>query len=171
MIEHEFLFLGLLADRPKHGYEIKRQIEEDLAPNIGLRIKSIYYPLMKMEKEGLIIQETHRQGRFPEKYVYQITPKGLKKFNRLIQESFSAIERPFFQIDLSLYFLHLAPKETAKRRLKKRVGMLHRIAKDVTHIRDRAQSAYSQSAYLIHQHNLDLIQAEIASTLKLIEKI
>ncbi len=39
MIENELLFLGLLAEGPKHAYEIKRQIEEDLAPNIGLRIK------------------------------------------------------------------------------------------------------------------------------------
>ena len=52
MIENEFLFLGLLAEGPKHGYEIKRQLEEDLSPNIGLQIKSIYYPLQKMETTG-----------------------------------------------------------------------------------------------------------------------
>ena len=35
MIENEFLFLGLLAEGPKHGYEIKRQIEKELVPAIG----------------------------------------------------------------------------------------------------------------------------------------
>ena len=70
MIENELLFLGLLSDGPKHGYEIKRQIEEDLEPNIGLKIKSIYYPLKKMEEIGLIEKEVGRQGRWPEKYVY-----------------------------------------------------------------------------------------------------
>ena len=34
MIEHELLFLGLLKDGPKHGYEIKRQIEEELLKHI-----------------------------------------------------------------------------------------------------------------------------------------
>ena len=50
MIEHELLFLGLLKEGPKHGYEIKKMIEEDLSQFIGLKIKSIYYPLKKMEK-------------------------------------------------------------------------------------------------------------------------
>ena len=53
MIEHEMLFLGLLMDGPKHGYEIKRRIEEELFPFIGLKIKSIYYPLKKMELEKM----------------------------------------------------------------------------------------------------------------------
>ena len=43
MIENELLFLGLLVEGPKHGYEIKLQLEEDLGPNVGLQIKSIYY--------------------------------------------------------------------------------------------------------------------------------
>lgn len=99
MIENEFLFLGLLAEGPKHGYEIKLQLEEDLAPNIGIQIKSIYYPLQKMESTGLIEKEVgRREGRFPEKYVYSITPKGKKKFYELIEQSFLSLERPFFQL-------------------------------------------------------------------------
>ena len=42
MIEHEFLFLGLLASGPKHGSDIKRQIESEIIPATGIRIKSIY---------------------------------------------------------------------------------------------------------------------------------
>ena len=76
MIEHELLFLGLLKDGPKHGYEIKRQIEEDMFPFVGLKIKSIYYPLKKMEKLGLIKKDIGREGKFPEKYVYSLTTKG-----------------------------------------------------------------------------------------------
>ena len=113
MIENEFLFLGLLAEGPKHGYEIKLQLEEDLSPNIGLQIKSIYYPLQKMESSGLIEKEMgRREGRFPEKYVYRITPKGRKKFDELIEQSLLSLERPFFQIDLAFYFLPLVDKNT-----------------------------------------------------------
>ena len=122
MIENEFLFLGLLAEGPKHGYEIKLQLEEDLSPNIGLQIKSIYYPLQKMESTGLIEKEIgRREGRFPEKYVYRITPKGRKKFDELIEHSLLSVERPFFQIDLAFYFLPLVDKSMAKRRLKGQV--------------------------------------------------
>jgi DNA-binding PadR family transcriptional regulator len=169
MIENEFLFLGLLAERPKHGYEIKRQIEEDLQPNIGLKIKSIYYPLKKMEEAGLIEKQTDREGNWPEKYVYRITSKGRKKFDVMISESFLTIDRPFFQMDLSLYFLPLVDKAMAKKRLKARYVLLRRLAKELTKLKEKA--ANSKPSYLILQHGLALIEAEISSTNSLIEQL
>ncbi len=170
MIEHEFLFLGLLAQGPKHGYEIKRQIKEDLEPNIGLKLKSIYYPLKKMEQERLIEKEVGRQGRWPEKNVYRITAKGKKKFDALIGESFLSIERPFFQMDLSLYFLPLADKPMAKRRLKRRLALLKKVSKELAKLYTKAIQS-SKSTRLILQHDLCLVDAEIASTAQLIDQL
>ena len=169
MIENEFLFLGLLAEGPKHGYEIKRQLEEDLAPNVGLVIKSIYYPLQKMESNGLIEKEMgRREGRFPEKYVYRITPKGRKKFDALIEHSFLSIERPFFQIDLAFYFLPLVDKSMAKRRLKIRFTLLKKVRKELTLLQS---SAKTKILSLILQHDLDLVEAEINSTQKIVNQL
>jgi DNA-binding PadR family transcriptional regulator len=169
MIENEFLFLGLLAEGPKHGYEIKLQLEEDLGPNIGLQIKSIYYPLSKMEQAGLIEKEIgRREGRFPEKYVYRITPKGRKKFDELIGQSLLSIERPFFQIDLAFYFLPLVDKNMAKRRLKVRFTLLKKVKKDLTILQSAAKT---KTLSLILQHDLDLVEAEINSTKKIIEQL
>ena len=92
MIEHEMLFLGLLMEGPKHGYEIKRIIEEDIYPLVGLRVKSIYYPLRKMEQLGLVNKDVGRAGKWPEKFVYSITDKGQKIFDHLISESFVNFE-------------------------------------------------------------------------------
>jgi DNA-binding PadR family transcriptional regulator len=169
MIENEFLFLGLLAERPKHGYEIKLQLEEDLSPNIGLQIKSIYYPLQKMESSGLIVKDMGRkEGRFPEKYVYSITPKGRKKFEELIEQSLVSVERPFFQIDLAFYFLPLVDKNMAKRRLKARVTLLKKVKKELTLLQTAAKTKILS---LILQHDLDLVEAEINSTLKVISQL
>ena len=169
MIENEFLFLGLLAEGPKHGYEIKLQLEEDLAPKIGLQIKSIYYPLQKMEGAGLIVKEGgRREGRFPEKYVYSITPKGKKKFEKLIEQGFLSIERPFFQIDLALYFLPLVDKTMAKRRLKARVSLLTKVKKQLAFLQSPEKTKILS---LILQHNLDLVEAEINATQKIIHQL
>jgi DNA-binding PadR family transcriptional regulator len=169
MIENEFLFLGLLAEGPKHGYEIKLQLEEDLAPNVGLQIKSIYYPLQKMESSGLVEREmASRSGRFPEKHVYRITPKGRKKFDELIEHSFLSVERPFFQIDLALYFLPLVDKVMAKRRLKVRFTLLKKVKKELTVLQSAAKTKILS---LILQHDLDLVEAEISSTQKIINQL
>ncbi len=170
MIEQELLFLGLLMEGPKHGYEIKRQIEEDLVPFLGLKIKSIYYPLRKMEKLGLVTKDVGREGLFPEKFVYKITEKGKKIFDHLLTENFLSIERPYFNVDLSLYFLPYVDKKIAQRRLRARVIFLKRIQRDLENMRKNLNNA-STHLQVILDHDIDLVCAEIKSISRLIETL
>ena len=171
MIEHEMLFLGLLMDGPKHGYEIKRKIEEELFPFVGLKVKSIYYPLKKMERLSLVEKDVGREGKWPEKFFYSITPKGKKIFDHLITESFLSIERPFFNIDLSLYFLQYVDKKIAQRKLKGRVIFLRRIQRDLQKLVEKNISDGSEHLPIILEHDLDLVKAEIKSIARLIETL
>lgn len=168
MIEHELLFLGLLKEGPKHGYEIKRLIEEELFPFIGLKVKSIYYPLKKMEQLGLIKKDVGREGKWPEKFVYSLTPKGKKIFEHLITESFLSIERPYFSIDLSLYFLQHVEKKIAKRQLRGRLIFLRRIRRDLEKLKKNTEKSRKHLRVIL-EHNLSLVEAEIESLEKLIE--
>ncbi len=168
MIEHELLFLGLLKDGPKHGYDIKKMIEEELFPFVGLKIKSIYYPLKKMEKLGLIKKDVGREGKWPEKFVYSLTPKGAKIFDHLITESFLSIERPYFNIDLSLYFIQYVDKKIAKRQLRGRIIFLNRIKRELESLRKDGKTS-QKHLQIILDHDLDLVTAEIKSIQKLTE--
>ena len=170
MIEHELLFLGLLKDGPKHGYEIKRLIDEELFPFVGLKIKSIYYPLKKMEKLGLIEKDVGREGRWPEKFVYSLTAKGSKIFDHLVTESFISIERPYFNIDLSLYFLPYVDKKIARRQLRARVIFLKRITRQLKNIETNL-SPSRKHLQVILNHDLDLVEAEIKSISQLSDVI
>ena len=170
MVEQELLFLGLLMDRPKHGYDIKCQIQEELFPFIGLQIKSIYYPLKKMEELGLIKKEAGKEGNWPEKIVYSITAKGKKKFDELIERSFLSIDRPYFQMNLSLYFLSYVDRGEAKRRLKTRVVLLKKVHKHLLESLEKAKVKTGHLASII-QHDLDLCGAEILSVTRLIATI
>lgn len=170
MIEHELLFLGLLKDGPKHGYEIKRQIEEEMFPFVGLKIKSIYYPLKKMEKLGLVKKDVGREGKWPEKYVYSLTDKGVKIFDHLITDSFLSIERPYFNIDLSLYFLQYVNKKIAKRQLRGRILFLRRIKRELLAVKKTIKKG-NEHLQVILEHDIDLVEAEINSIAKLIKVI
>jgi len=167
MIEHELLFLGLLKDGPKHGYEIKKMIQDELFPFVGLRVKSIYYPLKKMEKLGLIKRDVGREGKWPEKFVYSLTSKGSKIFDHLITDSFLSIERPYFNIDLSLYFLHYVDEKIAKRQLRGRVMFLNRIKRELMTFKQDGKIP-QKHLQIILDHDLDLVMAEIISIKKLI---
>lgn len=169
MIEHEMLFLGLLMDGPKHGYEIKRKLEEEIFPFIGLKVKSIYYPLKKMEQLKLVEKDVGREGRWPEKFVYTITPKGKKIFDHLITESFLSIQRPYFNIDLSIYFLPYVDKKIAQRRLKGRVLFLKRIKSQIEQMLKKNSPVDPQHLRVILEHDLDLVAAEIKSIARLMD--
>src|SRR3989338_7442726 len=170
MIEHEMLFLGLLMEGPKHGYEIKRIIEEELFPFVGLKVKSIYYPLKKMEQLKLINKDVGREGRWPEKFVYSITAQGQKIFDHLITESFLSIERPYFNLDLSLYFLEYVDKKIVNRKLKGRSIFLRRIRRDLEKLKQKVEPS-RKYLHIILQHDLDLVEAEIKSTITLMKTI
>ncbi len=171
MIEHEMLFLGLLMDGPKHGYEIKRKIEEELFPFVGLKIKSIYYPLKKMEQLNLVDKDVGREGKWPEKFIYSITPKGKKIFNHLITESFLSIQRPYFNIDLSLYFLPYVDKNIAHRRLRGRIIFLKRIKRSLEEFKERIKKDNASHLHIILEHDNDLVTAEIKSITRLMEAL
>ncbi|MCK5213849.1 MAG: PadR family transcriptional regulator [Candidatus Omnitrophica bacterium] len=171
MIEHEMLFLGLLMEGPKHGYEIKRIIEEDIYPLVGLRVKSIYYPLRKMEQLGLVNKDVGRAGKWPEKFVYSITDKGQKIFDHLISESFVNFERPFFNIDLSFYFLQYVDKKIAMRKLKARLIFLKRIKRDLQKLIQKKNTSTAEHLHIIIEHDLDLVDAEIRSSTRLVETL
>ena len=166
MIENELLFLGLLMERPKHGYEIKRQIIDDLQSLMGLEIKSIYYPLKKMEQIGLIKKNLARQDNRPEKIIYSITAKGKKRFESLMAKNFMSVERPFFHMNLSLYFISYVDREKSRKQLKTRIVLLRKVCRHLEGVLKKVKSNSSHLSKII-QHDLDLCLAEIESISRL----
>jgi DNA-binding PadR family transcriptional regulator len=73
--------LGLLAQRPRHGYELRLAFEA-LAGGEGVwevKPAQIYSTLARLEEVGLVAQAGIDQGGGPEKHVYGLTAKGRKE--------------------------------------------------------------------------------------------
>ncbi|MDE2010259.1 MAG: hypothetical protein KGJ09_09320, partial [Candidatus Omnitrophica bacterium] len=71
-------------------------------------------------------------------------------------------------IDLSLYFLPLVDKNMARRRLKVRHNLLKKVKRELLRLQSCAKTKILR---LILQHDLDLVEAEMNSTLKIIEQL
>ncbi len=54
------------------------KIKEILFLFAGVDLKSIYYPLGRLEKKGLLVKRIAREGRRPQRLVYDLTPKCAK---------------------------------------------------------------------------------------------
>jgi len=166
-MEQELLILGLLKQGPKHPYQIKRLIHDVIFTFASFETESIYYPLKKMEKQGLVMKKSSRSGARPQRYTYSITKEGEEEFGRLLDKSFLTIKRPHFNLDLSLYFMPYVKESVARRRLRGRLVLLRKIVKNLEKLLKSLNMKKSFHLALILEHNLELAKAEM----KFLEKL
>jgi DNA-binding PadR family transcriptional regulator len=60
----ELAVLGLLAEQPRHGYELKKRLSETLGPLWGISFGSLYPALRRLERSGAI-EEVADAGAAP----------------------------------------------------------------------------------------------------------
>lgn len=78
MTNAELAILSLVAEKPRHGYDIEQVIESrGMREWTEIGFSSIYYLLKKLEKSGLIESQLQSpEGKGPARKVYHVTPKG-----------------------------------------------------------------------------------------------
>jgi len=78
----DLLLLALVEERPRHGYEIGRLIEERSRGALSYHVASLYPTLYRLEDRGLL------EGRWVEKAgqrrrrYYRLTPAGRRTLAR-----------------------------------------------------------------------------------------
>jgi DNA-binding PadR family transcriptional regulator len=92
----ELAVLAVLRDRPVHGYEIARRIEQQTGGVIRFTLASLYPLLYRMEKRGWIkgAWETTPSGR--KRRCYRVTPAGQRRLPPLLAQwrlFFRALDR------------------------------------------------------------------------------
>jgi len=80
-----FGILGLLADQPLHGYQIKQVFAEMLGGTWDLNIGSVYQVLQRLERDGLVepVGERGARGR----QSYRATRAGVSALAEWLEES------------------------------------------------------------------------------------
>ncbi|MBV8958316.1 MAG: PadR family transcriptional regulator [Actinobacteria bacterium] len=91
--------LGLLEDRPKHGYELRKSFDERLAGDRPLRSGQVYSTLGRLERDGRVDEVGGEQGPGPERRLYAITDAGVAELERWL----SAPEAPETYLQSVLY--------------------------------------------------------------------
>jgi len=90
MTNAELAILSLIAEQPRHGYEIEQVIEErGMREWTEVGFSSIYYLLKKLEKEGLIEGQLEEAERGPARKVYHPTSVGIEARRAALLETLS----------------------------------------------------------------------------------
>jgi len=107
MTNAELAILSLVAEQPRHGYEIEQVIESrGMRDWTEIGFSSIYYLLKKLEGKGLVEGRLESSaGRGPARKIYQATSQGYVECYR---QSLETLRQPApqptpFLLGLSIY--------------------------------------------------------------------
>ncbi len=70
--------LGLLAQQPRHGYELRDAFEALVGGRAVWEVKpaQVYTTLSRLEEAGLVAQTVTRRVGGPDQRIYEVTPSG-----------------------------------------------------------------------------------------------
>ena len=90
MTNAELAVLGLVAERPRHGYEIDQVIKErGMRDWTDVGFSTIYYLLKNLERDGLIEGRLEEPERGPARRVFHLTSGGRKAFQAAVLDALS----------------------------------------------------------------------------------
>lgn len=134
----EIVILAMLRQRPQHGYEIKKSIEQAFGGTVALNNTILYPTLKRFEEMGAVVREVVQQEGKPNRHLYHLTERGIALLHTLLCDFPSeqaANEAEFFTRVAFLEFL--APQERQEV-LKKRLAYLQGGLDYLQHLQEMA---------------------------------
>lgn len=85
-MSHRYLVLGLLAEKPMTGYEIKKRVGSALKAVTSTSYGTLYPTLHRLLKDGAVEMEECPQQRRPDRKVYHLTARGQEELAEWIAQ-------------------------------------------------------------------------------------
>lgn len=125
----ELAILGLLKERPMHGYELRKQLGQKLGLFWTVSFGSLYPTLKKLERRGVVEKVTSDADDRPRrKQEYRITAAGEDNFLVLLGESgANSWEEEKFPLRLA-FFRYLRPEIRLRLLERRRTYLEDRLA-------------------------------------------
>ncbi|MCA9913835.1 MAG: PadR family transcriptional regulator [Anaerolineae bacterium] len=168
-MSHRYLILGLLAEQPMTGYDIRKQVKEVLSTATNASYGTLYPTLHKLLQEDAVqVDEIDQEGR-PTKKVYRITTHGQAELRQWLREPTSAdrIKRDFL---LKLYFAQQVSQSDLQRLLAERrdetealLDTLQSQGESLDDPREKWIIDYALMLYRAEMAWLDRVENQIAS--------
>lgn len=165
----ELLILMQIEESPKYGYEIKKEIQNDLGYLTDVNHNMLYPTLRRFTEQGFVTKKINEQNGRPNQYIYEITDAGRRKITDLIhafsdKESKHQIE---FLIRVSLF--QRISKENQLRILNMRKKDLELL--DTELIKWQKKHTDDTYRYEVLQLSIDQVRGEMSWIHKLIHKV
>lgn len=160
-MSHKYLVLGLLAQNPMTGYDIRKHVKDVLSSVTNASYGTLYPTLHKLLEDGAVHVDKIEQGRRPSKKVYSITSRGQSALESWLQEppADDKVRREFL---LKFYLASnfagqdlLALLNRRRNEMQSKLESLRLERSDTTNLRQKWIIDY---AIMIHRAEMDWLQ-------------
>jgi DNA-binding PadR family transcriptional regulator len=167
--------LVLLFEKPMHPYEMAQTLRErHKEESIRLNYGSLYSVVRSLERNGLIrTKETQREGRRPQRTVYELTPAGRAAMHGWLSELVSTPTKEYLQFEAALSLIGALHPDEALDLLRHRCEALElEISRARTQL-DKAVEDYGLPRLFVLEgdYQLALAEADLAFTRQLVADI
>ena len=166
--------MALLYERPMHPYEmVSLMRERGKHESVRLRYSSLYSVVAALEREALISsRETVREGRRPERTVYELTEEGRVEFLSWLRELLSEPAKEYTRFAAGLSFLAAVPPAEAAELLRRRARLLEGEVEEMrSRLDEVAEQGLSRLFLVESEHELILREAELSWVRGLLREI
>jgi DNA-binding PadR family transcriptional regulator len=166
--------LALLFERPMHPYEmgviLKQRHKEE---SIKLRYGSLYTVIELLLSRGFIAaRETARDGKRPERTIYEITPTGRDELHDWMADLVGEPVKEYPQFEAALCLLPTLPPDEALALLRRRSKLIEQnVAGLAGHIAGIGAQNFPPLFLVETEYRLALLKAEQAFVGELIKRI
>ena len=158
----EFFILGALHRDDLHPYEIKRRLSHALVEcYTDLDVGTLYYAVRQLAVSGDIAsRRTEKVARGGERTVYRVTPKGKKRFQKLLLERFAESGSVAQTIYPALFFLHLAHLPTVAGLLREHLQQTESALTEVRAMKDQLGALLGTGNRYLLDHLIEVGQLD-----------
>lgn len=120
-ISPEPALLGFLQDAPLHGYDLHKQVTQQLGPVWRLGLSQMYAILKEYETRGWLKTIAVAQNGRPARKMLKLTPAGRRAFDAWMAQSARGLRE--FRVDFfaRLYFARAAGRPALRQFLKQQI--------------------------------------------------
>jgi DNA-binding PadR family transcriptional regulator len=157
--------LACLHERPMHPYEMATTMRErGKEQTIKLNYGSLYTVVDSLAKHGLIeALEARREGRRPERTVYQLTEAGRARLDSWMSELIAQPVKEYPQFEAALTLLPVLHPDAVVDLLRTRIRLLEKEIAEVRAVLTAAHDAGLPRLLLIEsEYHLVLREAELS---------
>ncbi len=122
----EIVILAMLMPGPRHGYEIKKDVDRALGGMVALNNKTLYLALKRFEEMGAVTRQVIVQEGKPNRHIYELTERGIEVLQASLRDfgpEQAGVDAEFFTRVSFFDFLEVPEQETI---LRSRLAYLQR---------------------------------------------